>query len=129
MYGTKAMFEDTPKDLEGPERRDESLENPTRLVTDGRLGTVQVGTDDDHRITTDGGRDMAPDRFALTLEYTTIDGRRQRVTFVRGGDDARRITHERRDGEWCETGRQLISDLAVRFDDRSGRFASQNTGP
>lgn len=55
-------------------------------------------------IRADGGRDLPSDRdFELTLEYTTIDGRRRRVTFVPdvdADDDARRITHERRDGEW-----------------------------
>ena len=84
-------------------------------------------------IRADGGRDTNCDRnFELMLEYTTMDGRRQRVTFVPAtdaGDDARRITHERRDGEWRETGRQLISELVVRLQNDPGRFGDYYAGP
>ena len=62
-----------------------------------------------------------------------MDGRRQRVTFVpaadTNADDARRITHERRDGEWRETGRQLISELVVRLQNDPGRSGDYYAGP
>lgn len=84
-------------------------------------------------IRADGGPDLPPDRdFELTLEYTTMDGRRQRVTFVPDSDaddDARRITYERHDGEWRETGRQLISKLAVHLENHPGRSGGYYAGP
>ncbi|MWV39502.1 hypothetical protein [Natrialba sp. INN-245] len=76
-----------------------------------------------------------------------MDGRRQRVTYgVTGADGAdgdgggaaneindtehaRRITHERRDGDWRETGRQPISNLAVRLHGPAGRSGGYFAGP
>ncbi|EMA38523.1 hypothetical protein [Halobiforma nitratireducens] len=95
------------------------------------------------RLATDGGRETtSPATFELTVEYTTMDGRRQRVTYrVTGADgtdddagesddteDARRITHERRDGEWRETSRLLISNLAVRLHGPAGRSGGYFAG-
>ena len=53
----------------------------------------------------------------VVFEYTSITGRRRRVTIVPDtGGEAWRIEHERRAGEWRETGREPITefDLHVR---------------
>ncbi|WP_177209234.1 hypothetical protein [Natronobacterium haloterrestre] len=84
-------------------------------TTDDRDGLLFVDTDDDPRIATDGGHDTTPDHdLELTLEYTTINNRRRRITIVPDtGGEAWRITHEIRNGEWRETGREPISELTI----------------
>ncbi|WP_206335628.1 hypothetical protein [Natronolimnobius sp. AArcel1] len=91
----------------------------------------------DPRLATDGGRDTRAARaFELIITYTTMDGRRQRVTYLPAtnanaadGDDARRITNERHDGGWRETSRQPISNLAVHLDNQPGRTGGTYAGP
>ncbi|OVE84856.1 hypothetical protein [Natronolimnobius baerhuensis] len=81
---------------------------------------------------TDGGQNPpATPAFTLTLEYTTMDGRRQRVTYVPAtdADDARRITHERDDSKWRETSRQPISRLAVHLQNHAGGSGDYYAGP
>ncbi len=82
-------------------------------TTDGRDGLLLVNADDDPRIATDGGYDT-DHALKLVLEYTTLNGRRQRITIVPDtGGEAWRITHEIRNGEWRETGREPISELTI----------------
>ena len=60
----------------------------------------------------------------VVFEYTSITGHRRRVTIVPDtGGEAWRIEHERRAGEWRETGREPITefDLHVR-----GRLEEHN---
>lgn len=102
-------------------------------AVDERDGMLLVDAADDPRVVTDGGRDAPGYRdFELTLEYTTMDGRRQRVTYVpktAPDDDARRTTSERRDGKWRETGSCPISDLLVHLQNHAGRSGDYYAGP
>ncbi|WP_174811828.1 hypothetical protein [Salinadaptatus halalkaliphilus] len=82
---------------------------------DDRDGLLLVDADDDPRITTDGGHDVTPNyNLNLILEYTTINNRQRRIMIVPDtGGEAWRITHEIRNGEWRETGREPITELAI----------------
>ncbi|AHG01546.1 hypothetical protein HALLA_03895 (plasmid) [Halostagnicola larsenii XH-48] len=97
-------------------------------ITDGEDGLLLVDADDDPRIATDGGHDTTAEHaLELTLEYTTINDRRRRITIVPDtGGEAWRITHEIRNGEWRETGREPISELALTLNssDYSRSFAT-----
>ena len=97
--------------------------------TDDRDGLLLVDANNDPRLATDGGRDTTAEHpLELTLEYTTIDDRRRRITIVPDtGGEAWRITHEVRNGEWRETGREPISELALTLNssDYSESFASE----
>ncbi|MFA9427051.1 hypothetical protein [Natronorubrum sp. A-ect3] len=81
-------------------------------------GILLVDADDNPRIETDGGCDQSTETAVeFVFEYTSITGRRRRVTIVPDtGGEAWRIEHERRAGEWRETGREPITefDLHVR---------------
>ncbi|OLZ39334.1 hypothetical protein A6E15_18270 [Natrinema saccharevitans] len=75
---------------------------------------------------------VTPERdLEFGFEYTTIDGRRRRVTILsETGGDAWRIVHEYRDGEWREVGREPISSLRLQlssFDPTDARTDPQET--
>ncbi|WP_455448157.1 hypothetical protein [Natrinema thermotolerans] len=60
---------------------------------------------------------VTPDHdLEFVFEYTTINGRRRRVTIIpETGGDAWRILHEYRNGEWREVGREPISSLHLQL--------------
>ncbi|WP_323173642.1 hypothetical protein [Natrialba sp. PRR66] len=62
------------------------------------------------------------------FEYTTIDNRRRRMTIIPDtGGEAWRITHEHRDGEWRETGREPISGVTVQLSNHPTDLDDEST--
>ena len=91
----------------------------TDISSDDNLETADETTLADTTPTSSTHTDLE-----VVFEYTSITGRRRRVTIVPDtGGEAWRIEHERRAGEWRETGREPITefDLHVR-----GRLEEHN---
>ncbi|APX98559.1 hypothetical protein [Natronorubrum daqingense] len=80
------------------------------------IGPLSGEQPNERTLATDGGRDTHQGTLEFVFEYTTVDDRRRRVTIIPDtGGEGWRITHERRDGEWRETGREPISGLHLQL--------------